>query len=247
MKATIRFKQFYFALLMLTTLFFTSCQPDDSLPVTPKEYGKAMLFNGNPGGAAVDLLINNTKQTTTSVAYGLNSPYVQVEAGTTTYKFLVKASTGANIDSASLKVNKDVGYSFFSYLDNDANKSIRLLPATDALTAPSAGKAKIRLVHLISDIPGGVAVDVEAVAPGGVATPRNDFTNVKFKDIKDFIEIAKGKYDIKVKLTGTVNLLLTIPNVEFIEGKIYTLVAHGIAAKVNTDPLAAKVTTINNN
>jgi hypothetical protein len=48
-------------------------------------------------------------------------------------------------------------------------------------------------------------------------------------------------------VTGTTSLLLTVPNVEFLEGKIYTLVAHGLAAKVNTDPLAAKVATINNN
>ncbi len=247
MKATIRLKHFFFALIAISALSMSSCVADDPVAPVVKEYGKAMLFHGAPTAAAVDLFLNATKQTATSLTYGLNSGYVQVEAGTTAQKFVTKTATGASIDSLSLKVNKDVGYSFFAYLDNDASKTVRILAATDALTAPAVTKAKVRLIHLISDIPGGVAVDIEAVAPGGVATSRNDFTAVKFKDAKDFVEIAKGKYDIKVKVTGTTNLLLTVPNVDFVEGKIYTLVAHGLAAKVNTDPLAAKVTPINNN
>jgi Domain of unknown function (DUF4397) len=248
MKATIRFKHYLLAFLAFSTILLSSsCNGDDPATPTVKEYGKLLLFHGAPGAPAVDLFLNSTKQTTTSLVYGLNSGYVQVEAGTTVNKIQTKTATGVQIDSIGLKVNKDVGYSNYAYVENDAAKSVKVLVSTDVLTLPAATKAKVRLVHLISDIAGNVAVDVETVAPGGVASARNDFTNVKFKDIKDFIEIAKGTYDVKIKLTGTTNLLLTVPNITLAEGKIYTLVAYGLSAKVNTDAQSAKVAIINNN
>jgi Domain of unknown function (DUF4397) len=234
------------SLFTSSLLFITSCTPDPE-PVVAKEYGKIMLFHGAVGAAAVDLYVDGAKTNATSLAYGSNSPYAQIEAGTISHKILTKTVTGATIDSTSLKANKDVGYSYYAYKDIDAASTVRVLATTDALTLPAAGKGKIRLVHLIADIPLNGGVDVEAVAPAGLATSRNDFTNVKFKESRDFVEVAKGTYDLKIKLTGTTNLLLTVPNVVVTEGKITTLVAHGLSAKINTDPQAAKVTVIANN
>jgi hypothetical protein len=236
------------SIFTLSIFFVTSCKPDSD-PVVVKEYGKIMLFNGAVGAAALDLYVNGTKTNATSLAYGTNSPYTQIEAGTAGHKILTKTVTGATIDSVpALKANKDVGYSYYAYKDNDAASTVRVLATTDALTLPAAGKGKVRLVHLISDIPLNGGVDVEAVTPTtGVATSRNDFTNVKFKESRDFIEIAKGTYDLKVKSTGTTNVLFTVPNVTIVEGKITTLVAHGLSVKINTDPQTNKVTIIANN
>lgn len=234
------------AFLVAATLLITSCNPDEATP-TVKEYGKMLLFHGAPGAANLDIYVDGTKGNSTTVAYTNNSGYFNVEAGTTTHKILFKTASGTTVDSSSIKVNKDVGYSYYAYVDNDAAKTTRVLASTDNFAAPTAGKAKIRLVHLISDITNNIGVDVEAVTPGGVASSRNDFTNVKFKDVKDFIEIAKGTYDLKVKLTGTTNLILTVPNVSLTDGKIYTLVANGLSAKLVTDAQGPKITTINNN
>jgi Domain of unknown function (DUF4397) len=231
------------SLFTLSLYFVTSCTPDTD-PVVVKEYGKVMLFHGAVGAAAVDLYVNGAKSNATSLAYGSNSPYAQIEAGTITHKILTKTVTGATIDSVSLKANKDVGYSYYAY--NEPN-GVKVIATTDALTLPAAGKGKVRLVHLISDIPLNGGVDIEAVAPGAAASPRNDFTNVKFKESRDFVEITKGTYDLKVKLTGTTNLILTVPNVTVAEGKITTLVAHGLSNKINTDPQSAKITVIANN
>ena len=106
----------------------------------------------------------------------------------------------------------------------------------------------MRLVQLIPDVPNNVAIDVEAVATGGVATSRNDFTATKFKESKDFIELAKGTYDLKVKYTGTTNLVINNPiSITVVDGKIYTLVLHGLASKLNSDALYAKMTPVPNN
>jgi Domain of unknown function (DUF4397) len=233
-------------LLATAGFFITSCNPDDTTPAV-KEYGKVMLVHAAPSAPAVDIYVDATKSNTSTLSYTQNSGYFQVEAGATARKIVTKTVTGATVDSVNIKINKDVGYSYFAYIDNDAPKTARVLAATDNLAAPTAGKGKVRLIHLISDIPGNIAIDVEAVAPGGVSTARNDFTNVKFKDIKDFIEIAKGTYDLKIKQTGTTSVILTVPSVTITDGKIYTLIANGFATKLNTDPQGPKVTTILNN
>lgn len=233
-------------LLAIAGLFTTSCNPDDTTP-TVKEYGKVMLVHAAPGAPAVDILVDGSKSISASLSYTQNSGYFQVEAGATARKIVTKTVTGAIVDSVNIRINKDVGYSYFAYIDNDAPKTARVLAATDNLAAPTAGKAKVRLIHLISDIPGNIAIDVEAVLPGGVSSARNDFTNVKFKDIKDFIELAKGTYDLKIKQTGTTSVILTVPSVTITDGKIYTLIANGFATKLNTDPQGPKVTTILNN
>lgn len=234
-------------LLAATTLFITSCTPDETEP-TVKEYGKVMLVHTAAGVPATDLYIDGAKKNTDSIQYKSTSGYKEVEAGALNHQIITRFSkTNSRIDSVGLKVNKDVGYSYYLYVDNDANKSTRIFASTESLALPAAGKAKVRLLHLIPDIPGNIAVDVEAVAPGGIASNRNDFTNVSFKSIKDFVEIAKGTYDFKIKQTGTTSILLTIPNVTITEGKIYTLVAHGFATKLNTAPDGPAVTVVANN
>jgi Domain of unknown function (DUF4397) len=236
------------ALLMTPLFILSSCKPDPD-PVVPAVYGKVLLFNGAAGAPAVDLYVDGTKSNATAIAYGGASAYAQIEAGTIAHKLFTKTVTGAVIDSVpSFKANKDVGYSYYAYKDNDATGSFRVIATTDALTAPAAGKAKIRIVQLIPDIANNTAIDIEVVATGGIATNRNDFTAVKFKESRDFIELAKGTYDLKVKYTGTTNLVITKATpITLAEGKIYTFVAHGLSSKINTDPLTAVVSTITNN
>ena len=234
-----------FLLLTLVTLFISSCEGDPAEPAVT-EYGKVLLFHGAPSGAGIDLYIDGVKVTTNTLGYGQPSAYVQATAGTTAHKILMKDITGKTLDSASLQLNKDVGYSYYTYKDTDG--TIRVKTTTDALTAPAAGKAKVRVVHLIPDVTNNVALDIQSVAVGGVATQANDFTQVKFKESKDFIELPKGTFDLKIKEYGTTNLIINNPiQITLAEGKIYTLVLHGLSAKLNTDPLYTKVSVITNN
>ena len=234
-------------LFILSILFITSCKPD-KIDETLKVYGKVMLVHAAPGVPAFDLLIGGIKKNTDSIVYTKNSPYYDIEVTTSNYVITTKYSkAGTRLDSVGVKAIKNTGFSYFTYIDNDLAKSVRVLASTDNLTLPAAGKAKVRFVNLIPDIPNNVAVDVEAVVPGGLPSSRNDFTNVAFKSIKDFVEINKGTYDFKIKQTGTTNVILTIANVTLTEGKLNTFVANGFAAKLNTDALGPKVTVINNN
>jgi hypothetical protein len=245
MKIT-NFSKFLAVACAASSLMLASCGSD---PVTPtpvvKDYAKVMLFHGATDAAAVNLQIDGVTKGD-SIKYGVATTYYQVEltAGKKVVTSGLVAKSGVKIGTDSLLMNKDVGYSYFVYQENDAAKTISMIKSVDDLAAPTAGKARIRLVHLIPDLSTGI--DYELVATGGVATTRSDFTNVKFKDIKNFIDVTPGTYDMKVKLTGTTQLLLTgAISVTIADGKLYTYVARGYANTVA--PRGGAISTVNNN
>ena len=242
---TMNFSKFLALAFAASSLFLTSCAKDDTTP-TPvvKEYAKVMLFHGATDAAAINLVIDGVTKNTDSLKYGSATAYNQVEL---TGKRIPIASTyaksGTKIGLDSALMNKNVGYSYFVYQENDAAKTVAMIKAVDDLTLPAAGKGRIRFVHLIPDAQ--VDIDVQLVAPGGVATTVNNFTKVKFKDILNFIDVAPGTYDIKVKLTGTTQLLLSAANIVIADGKLYTYIARGYANAIA--PRGAVITVINNN
>ena len=241
---TLRFSKPIIA-LATAALFFTSCTPDEPTPTVVKEYGKIQVFHAAVDAPAINFQVDGTKINLDSIVYSKGSPYYEalLTTGKKTIFKITTSKTGQAISTDSLLLNsKDVGYSVFVYQDKDAAKTIRTLYGPDNLLAPAAGKAKVRLVHLIPDA--NVNIDVEAVAPGAVATTNSQYSNVAFPNLGNYVELAKGTYDFKVKISGTKNLLFSVPNVTFEEGKIYTLVARGLVNAVA--PRGAAVSIITN-
>ncbi|MDZ7880752.1 MAG: DUF4397 domain-containing protein [Saprospiraceae bacterium] len=230
-----------------STLFLTSCvkDPEVIVPVV-KDYAKVMLFHGATDASAVNLQINGVTKNSDSLKYGSATAYNQVEltAGKKTVVGAFSAKSSAKIATDSLLMNKDIGYSYFVYQENDAAKTVSMFKSVDDLALPVAGKGRVRLVHLIPDLQ--VAVDVELVAPGGLATTNSQFKNVKFKDLSNFLDVAAGSYEVKVKLTGTTQLLLSAPiSITIADGKLYTVIARGYANAIA--PRGGTLTVINNN
>lgn len=243
---TIRFAKPILA-LATAAVFFTSCTPDETTLTVVKEYGKIQVYHAAVDAPAIDFQVDGKKINIDSLVYSKGTAYYETEltAGKKTNFKVLAAKTGQSISLDSLQLNsKDVGYSVFVYRDKDASKTIRTLYGPDNLLAPAAGKAKVRLVHLIPDA--NVNIDVEAVAPSGIPTDNSQFSNVAFPKLSDYVEIAKGTYDIKVKISGTKNPLFTVPNVTFEDGKIYSFVARGYLQIANTQPNGAAVSIITN-
>ncbi|MBL7816808.1 MAG: DUF4397 domain-containing protein [Saprospiraceae bacterium] len=230
--------------LASAALFFSSCQPDTEEPVVVKEYGKIQVFHAAVDARAIDFQVDGSKINADSIVYGKGTNYYEalLTTGKKTVFKVVSSKSGAVVSTDSLALNTtDVGYSVFVYQDKDAAKTVRTLYGPDNLLAPAAGKAKVRLVHLIPDV--NVNIDVEAVAPGGVATINSQFPNVPFPKISDFVELTNGTYDLKFKISGQTNVLFTVPNVVVESGKIYTLVARGLANAVAPRGQAVSIIT----
>jgi Domain of unknown function (DUF4397) len=242
---TTNFSKFLALAFAASTLFLTSCATDPEVVVpVVKEYAKVMLYHGATDAGAVSLQINGVTKNTDSLKYGSATAYNQAElaAGKKTVVSVIGAKSGAKIALDSLLMNKDIGYSYFVYQENDAAKTVSMFKSVDDLALPVAGKGRLRLVHLIPDVQ--VGVDVELGTTGGVATANSNFKNVKFKDIGNFLDIAAGTYDVYVKLTGTTQVL-TKASITIADGKLYTLVARGYLNAIA--PRGGALTVINNN
>ena len=242
---TMNFSKFLTLAFAATTLFLTSCAKDPEVVVpVVKEYAKVMLFHGATDAGAVNLQINGVTKNLDSLKYGSATAYNQAEltAGKKTAVVVLGAKSGAKIATDSLLMNKDIGYSYFIYQENDAPKTVSVFKSVDNLALPVAGKGRLRLVHLIPDVQ--VGVDIELGPTTGVATDSSSFKNVKFKDISNFVDVAAGSYKIYVKLTGT-RQVLTQSTITIADGKLYTLVARGYLNAIA--PRGGALTVINNN
>jgi Domain of unknown function (DUF4397) len=228
------------------TLFLTSCGKDVEPTPAVISFAKVMLYHGATDAAAVNLQVDGVTKNLDSVKYASWTNYFQTQltGGKKVVVTATEAKSGIKIATDSLLMNKDIGYSFFVFQDNNTAKTLTMIKSVDNLALPTAGNGRVRLVNLIPDAPNGV--DVELVAVGGVATTRSDFPAVKFKDIKDFIDIKAGMYDIKVKNAGLTTLAVSLPlTVSILDGKLLTIVARGYTTLA--PPKGSNVSVISNN
>jgi hypothetical protein len=222
----------FMALLMLglsTVLTFSSCKDDDddSTPA-PIGSGNLMVIHASPDAPAVDLLLDGTKINTADVVYTDNTAYFSVTSGTRTLKVNV-AGTATTALQASLPIVKNKNYSVFAI---DSVSKISGLFIEDDLTAPAAGKAHVRFIHLSPDAP---AVDV-AVTGGPVV-----FGNKSFKEFTNFTPLDAMTYNLEVRLAGTSTVVLPLPGIALTAGKIYTVYAKGFVGGAGVQALGAEI------
>jgi len=125
---------------------------------------------------------------------------------------------GAAIVSGSANLAGGQAYSLVA-VGQEGN--VDTLALTDDLTAPPAGKAKVRFVHASPNAP---AVDVSVT---GAAEPL--FTNVAFKNASSYQTVDAGTVNLQVSPTGTSNVVLTLPSITLNDGTVYTIYAVGLA------------------
>ncbi|RDV15251.1 DUF4397 domain-containing protein [Pontibacter diazotrophicus] len=218
-------------LLLLTVLpavALVSCEDDDNDVVLND--ANVMVVHASPDAPGVDLLINDTKVNTAALTYPNNTDYLNVPSGTQNIK-VNAAGTSTSVIEANLDLDPNAAYTIFAIntLDN-----IEALVLEDDLTAPAANMAHVRFVHLSPDAP---AVDV-AVQGGPVL-----FSNRSFESATAFTPVAVGTYTLEVRPAGTMDVVLTVPDVELSNSGIYTIFAKGFLAPPagNTNELGAEI------
>jgi hypothetical protein len=198
------------ALLFSTVVLFSSCKKEDD-----HEHAQVMVIHASPDAPGVDLLIDDMKKNTAALTFPGNTGYLELEAGTRNVKVNVTGTTTTVIE-ANLALTKDMSYSVFAV---DSVSKIAPLVLTDDLTAPAAGKAHVRFVHLSPDAP---AVDVAVASTGTVV-----FGNKAFKEYTAFTPLDAGVYNLDVRVAGTTTVALVLPAITLESGKIYTVFAKG--------------------
>lgn len=226
-----------------------SSKKDEPAPTPAPDQGR-IKFHHMAASANVSLKFLAYDAEKASLTYGQSTNYQSVLTGSPTIKVNV-ASTGNTALNKSLTVAKDKNYSYFAYAA-DATSLADLL-ITDDLTAPTSGKAKIRLVHLGQGSATPLKLSTTVAAVSDIPN-----TETAFGAASSFVEILPGAYNVAVT-SGAASTTITNGNVgdgsgsgtaanrTYEAGKIYTVVVRGITGPLVDASLQPKVILIQNN
>jgi hypothetical protein len=193
-----------------------------ALPVAAGAQGSAALVrvaHFSPDAPAVDVYVNDDR-VLSGVEYKAISKYLELPAGS--YALAVRpAGAAASSDpviEATAEVQAGKAYTVAAV---GALADIEAQIFGDDLSAPGAGKAKVRVIHAAPEVP---AVDV-AVAGGPTL-----FEGAEFPSATDYAEVDAGTYPVQVKAAGGEDVLLEA-SLPVKAGTIYSVAAVGGAGK----------------
>ncbi|MGJ7921800.1 DUF4397 domain-containing protein [Neobacillus sp. LXY-4] len=97
-------------------------------------------------------------------------------------------------------------------------KKLRMLSVVDHLDVPT-GETKVRFLHLSQNTP---AVDL-AVVKGDVVFPQ-----VAYRNVTPYLGLTPMNVKLEMREAGTKQVILPLPNMQFKENEVYTIVAAGL-------------------
>jgi hypothetical protein len=203
---------------LMTTFLFVGCSDDDddSNPVNPQNtYSNIRVIHTSYDAPAVDVWVDGTVAIS-NLDYGKSSGYAQVLSGTHNIQVTPTGQNTPVVIDADVDLTQDMDYSVFAV---DQLSMIEPLVAEDMRT-PSTNMAKVRFLHSSPDAP---AVDIKLNNGSGPAV----FSNVAFKDITSYAEVAEDEYVFAVTATGSMTEVVVFAPIQVMAGNVYTVVAHG--------------------
>lgn len=180
--------------------------------------GYVRIIHTVPDAPNVDIYANDNL-IVRNLAYGDYTDYLSIPEGMYRISLYVAGTKDSAVLSNMLTVNKN---SILTVAAVGTLSDIGLLAITDANETRKPGKAMIRFLHLSPDAP---AVDI--TLPNGTVI----FSNVSFKHITPYIDVSPMNYTLQVRVAGTSDVVLTVPNVNLVADKFYTVYAIGFAGK----------------
>lgn len=238
MKTSSVFRRAIQALLPATLLLAACGKSDTPAPTPAADQGKIAFVNASSHVSSLTLkfLVDNSEKA--SLAYGASSGYQTVAVGNRSVQVTSGSQTAL---TQTAVIEKDKNYTFVS-TPAATTATVGGMLYTDDLTAPSSGKAKIRLINLGQNLTTPIRLSqVTAVAGAGIIV--ND---VAANAASTFIEFIPGNnYNLFVSDNAN-NPLVSLGDgsgsgtgtKNFEAGKIYTVVVSGTQGSL-TDKLKA--------
>lgn len=180
--------------------------------------GYVRVIHTVPDAPNVDIYANN-KLIINNLAYGSYTDYLPVPEGTYKISLYVAGTKNSPVLANMLTVNKN---SILTVAAVGTLSDIGLLVITDVNETRKPGKAMIRFSHLSPNAP---AVDI--TLPNGTVI----FSNISFKHITSYIDVVPMNYTLQVRVAGSSNVVLTVPNVNLTADKYYTVYAIGLVGE----------------
>ncbi len=234
LKNKLHFRTIWMSMLAIMTVAMTSCLDDDNgtvVPRTPTAY--VTLYHGAPGLTDVDVYADANKIGFNGFEYSDFSGYMPFHPGERDLK-VTPYNAANSLADTTVNLKADSLYSVF-IAGNDAN-AVELMVIEDNIPDEEAGKALIRVVHLSPDAP---AFNLAEDDDNSTAV----FEDVAFKEVSEFKQIDAGKTSFEVLSGADEELLTSVDNFDFVEGRVYTLIVRGFANPPagNTNSLSVQV------
>jgi hypothetical protein len=204
---------------LLATMALAACGDDDN---DPQPQGRLRAIHLSPDAPAVDVKVNGN-QVLANVTYLVGSDYLDVPAGTINVKVEPVGSDAAVID-ANVPVADGTDYTVLAV---NYVADIEPLYLTDDNAEPTAGSARVRIVHAA---PSAGNVDVY-FAPAGGAFGVPSLTNFPFKGVStipgagNYITVPAGNYTVRVTAAGNPTAIAIEQAITIPAGAVVTAVA----------------------
>lgn len=183
--------------------------------------GFVRVLHAVPDAPNVDVYANDTL-IFDNIAYTDVTEYMPIPEGR--YKITVYVTDTKNSPILNNMLTVNAG----TYLTVGAVgmlDSIGLAGIVDADMMVMPDRSMVRFAHLSPNAP---AVDI--TLPNGTVV----FDDISFKQITPYLDMLPMEYSLQVRVAGTDQVVLTIPNIETEAGKFYTIYAIGL---VEDEPL----------
>lgn len=187
-----------------------------------------LVTHASPDAPGVDLLIDMIPANPSALEFPNNTGYLALSPGMRKVQVNV-SGTETTVIEADIDFSTMNNYSLFAV---DEVASISALLLEDDLTQPTAGNAHARFVHLSPDAP---SVDI-TLTDGTIV-----FGDKSFLEYSDFTPLAANTYDLQVRLQGTETVVLELPGISLMDGKIYTIFAKGFVSGSDEQALGAEI------
>lgn len=174
------------------------------------------VFHASPNSPPVDVYINDNL-VLRELDYKEFSEYLTVMPGMYNVKVYPAGDISMPVINENLSVESNTAYTIAAIGELP---EISLLPIMDPyMPRPTNKSAYVRFVHLSPNAP---AVDI--TLPDSQVL----FSDIEYTEQSEYIRVNPGKYTLQVRPAGMEQVVLSIPNVNLMPGKIYTIYAVGL-------------------
>ncbi len=188
-----------------------------SAALEQRDEAMVRVVHAIPAGAPIDIYAGDLA-IFESLAYKTVMPYRVVDGKRYVFSARPAGMPSAKVLSSNTE-GLDDGKYYTVFALPGANNGAHLRVVDDLLTAPSNGRAKLRVVHGSID-----AGEVDVTVPGGAAAL---FDGVDFQSVTGYEEIEPLNGPIEIRADGQAAALAIAANVRLEAGHFYTVVIVG--------------------
>jgi len=164
------------------------------------------VLHASPDAPGVDVYLNNAL-IARNLTYQNFTEYLPLMEGRYNVKVFATGTTSNPVIDTVVNIMPDSDYTIAA---TGLLKDIQPLVINDTSARISPNMSQVKFVHLVPDAP-----RVDVTLPDG----KKLFKNIAFREVSKKLLVDPGKYTIQVRVAGTDNIVLTVPNVMLKPGK----------------------------